>query len=394
MTSILDVQVSCFKCCKAPSEPRPVNMLTWLRSPKYYDEQLRLRELAASDPEQYRQEKIVKLPAVTPFAEFTYRKNDAFKGDDAETSYSGLYCLDIDQKDNPHIENFHQLKQEFCKIKNVAYCGLSLSGNGYFLLIPVAEPRRHLEYFEAFKKLFAAWDITIDRACKDNSRLRIYSHDPAAYYNHRAEKVVLPPPKPKPVYRPPVSRQQRATDPASTQHKIEQLIQKIAAHRIDITDGYQNWRTLGFALVDEFGEGGRDYFHQISYHNAKYDHAYTDKQYTDFLKHHQGHGGKRITIGSFFAICQDYGIAYERPDKSTAERRPRTEKPRSKWDNPPIEVIPIVQAEEDYPKSWDGSPGQPPTARLVVSPRRAEFATALNLSEEALQLYTLEPITP
>jgi hypothetical protein len=369
-------------------------MLVWLRSPKYYDEQLRLRSLAAVDVEQYREEKIVKLPAITPFAEFTYRKNDHFRNCDDNTSFSGLYCLDIDRKDNPHIENFHELKQEFCKIRNVAYCGLSLSGNGYFLLIPIAEPLRHLEYFEAFAKLFAKWGIKIDPQCKDNSRLRIYSHDPDAYYNHQAEPVRLPAPKPKPVYRPPVNRRPKSSDTTSTQHKVEQLIEQITRSNIDITDGYQNWRAIGFALADEFGESGREYFHQVSYHNGKYDHAFTDKQYTDFLKHNQGHGGSKVTIGTFFTTCKDYGIVYQRPEKVEPVRKSTSKKPVSKWDNPPIEVIPIAADEDmtDYPASWDAVPGQQPTVRTIPSPRRAEFAAALNLSEEALQLFTLEPI--
>lgn len=390
MKSVLDVQISCFRHCKAPKDARPVNMLVWLKSPKYYTEQLRLRALAATNPERYREEKIVKLPAITSLGEFTYRNGNS------EASLSGLYCLDVDKKDNLHIENFHELKGQFSKIKNVAYCGLSLSGNGYFLLIPMAEPTRHAEYFEAFETLFSRWGIKIDPQCKDNSRLRIYSHDPEGYYNHEAEPVRLPAPKQKIVYERPVRRRPRSSDPASTQHKIEHLIEKINAHSIDITNGYQNWRALGFALVSEFGEGGRDYFHQISYHNAKYDHAHADKQYTDFLKHNQGHGGKRVTIGTFFSICQDFGIAYERPEKKPTDRKPAPvkTKPVSKWDNPPFERIPIAAEEEmtDYPASWDNTAYQKPTVRLIPRPRRIEWANILNLSEDAIPLFTFESI--
>ena len=46
--------------------------------------------------------------------------------------------------------------------------------------------------------------------------------------------------------------------------EIEEIIQQIETKQIDIATAYSDWRDIGFALADGFGESGRDYFHRIS----------------------------------------------------------------------------------------------------------------------------------
>ena len=46
---------------------------------------------------------------------------------------------------------------------------------------------------------------------------------------------------------------------------IESYITAIEQQSIDITCGYANWRDLGFAFAEEYGEVGRNYFHRISF---------------------------------------------------------------------------------------------------------------------------------
>ena len=45
---------------------------------------------------------------------------------------------------------------------------------------------------------------------------------------------------------------------------IEVITQRIEAARVDITGDYATWRDIGFALSDQLGENGRDYYHRIS----------------------------------------------------------------------------------------------------------------------------------
>ena len=61
------------------------------------------------------------------------------------------------------------------------------------------------------------------------------------------------------------ARPDRASD------DIETITARIESSHTDITAGYDNWRDLGFALSEELGETGRDYFHRISRFNPDYD---------------------------------------------------------------------------------------------------------------------------
>ena len=63
-----------------------------------------------------------------------------------------------------------------------------------------------------------------------------------------------------------------------TYDKVNRVIGLIEESGVDITEGYDAWVKVGFALASEFKESGRDFFHRVSKVNAKYNHAETDKQ--------------------------------------------------------------------------------------------------------------------
>ncbi len=89
------------------------------------------------------------------------------------------------------------------------------------------------------------------------------------------------------------------------QDDIEIITQRIESSCTDITAGYENWRDLGFALSEELGEYGRDYFHRISRFNLDYNQAECDKQYDRCLRAH----GTGVTIKTFFQKAKEYGIS-------------------------------------------------------------------------------------
>ncbi len=98
----------------------------------------------------------------------------------------------------------------------------------------------------------------------------------------------------------------------SVQEDIEIIIQRIETAHTDITAGYSNWLDLGFALSEELGEAGRDYFHRISRFNPDYNHAETDKQFNNCLKS----GGSGVTIKTFFQKAKEAGISLSTGSKS------------------------------------------------------------------------------
>ncbi len=86
--------------------------------------------------------------------------------------------------------------------------------------------------------------------------------------------------------------------------EVHDLAKIIIERNIDITQGYQNWLNLGFALSDALGEAGREVYHNLSRMNAGYSPSECDKQYTACLR------GKKqgITIKTFFKMGKDAGI--------------------------------------------------------------------------------------
>ncbi|HZL11568.1 MAG TPA: DUF3987 domain-containing protein [Prolixibacteraceae bacterium] len=85
---------------------------------------------------------------------------------------------------------------------------------------------------------------------------------------------------------------------------IELIISRLEAQRIDITANYSDWRDIGFALADEFGENGRDYFHRISRFYPGYSISNADSQYNNCLKA-KGHG---ITMKTIFHLAKQSGV--------------------------------------------------------------------------------------
>ena len=89
---------------------------------------------------------------------------------------------------------------------------------------------------------------------------------------------------------------------------IDSYISAIQQNAIDITCGYANWRDLGFAFADEYGETGRDYFHSVSKYNSNYDSKECDEQYDKCLKA----TGSGITIATFYFLAKQAGITVDK----------------------------------------------------------------------------------
>ena len=296
--SILDVEVSCFANYETPNNPKPVNLFAWLKTDKY---QKQIEQLRAVENKAARDGIKKMLPAITPSGTFSYKSQACL------IKHSGFIQFDIDLKENKAIENYADLKNEIKKIVHVAYCGLSVSGRGYWGLIPIAFPDKHTEHFRFIEKMFSSYNLTLDTLPKNVAALRGCSFDPDGYFNHNAialqKYLVDDAPKKKLVPR----RDYKANSGTDTMQRVELCFNEINRLGKDITSSYGEWRNVGFALAGEFGEGGRQYFHDVSQYYHRYNSTETDRKYTSLLK---GNNGK-ITIGTFFHVCKSYGITID-----------------------------------------------------------------------------------
>ena len=194
--------------------------------------------------------------------------------------HSGLICVDIDGKDNPHIANFNTLIEDtLSQLEEVAYASRSVSGNGYFVIIPLKYPEAHKAHFEKLVRDFAALDIVIDRACGDVSRLRCQSFDLYQYINLSAKPYEGLYHEPKPV-RPTYTYNFSGID---AEDKVMQLCREIANRGIDLTGSYDDWMKIGAAL-SSLGESGRQWFHLCSAQNQKYNAAECDRKFNNLLR--------------------------------------------------------------------------------------------------------------
>ena len=212
--------------------------------------------------------------------------------------HSGLICVDIDRQDNLDIDNWGEVKQELSKLHQIAYVSLSVSGNGYFAIIPLKYPHCHKQQFEQLKRDFAKMGITIDPACGDVCRMRCLSYDPEPYINAEAVPYESYYVEPKPF----ISYQYSGD---AVLDKVSKCCDLIAQNKIDITGDYNSWFTIGCALAS-LGEQGRQFFHVCSAQNPAYKRGESDKKFDNLLR-----TSKRIGIGSFFEICKDYGVTFK-----------------------------------------------------------------------------------
>ena len=195
--SILNIEVSCFKNYWEEKNPRNVNLLTWLTSTKYKDEVEAIRSI--DDPEKRKKLK-QKLPAITPSGIFKHRIKEV-PLEEKLIRHTGLVQIDIDlTPKNKLISNWEDLKSELIKLPQIAYLGKSVSGLGYWGLIPIPpDPEGHKFYFDSLKEIFLKrWGIELDDKPKNVVSLRGYSFDAEAYFNHHAKTFLikkLPQPK-------------------------------------------------------------------------------------------------------------------------------------------------------------------------------------------------------
>ena len=178
--SPLNVNVSCFRGYRDADTTKPVNLMKWLTSDQYSDKVARIRSLTDKDE---RSQLKATLPAITASGLFRRRSNDAL------IKHSGLLCIDIDPDGNEHVGNYKQIKALLQTVPFIAYVGESVSGTGYFALVPippVTSDEEHKAYYEAIRQDFARAGLKIDDT-NDVARLRGYSYDPTAYFNHNAE---------------------------------------------------------------------------------------------------------------------------------------------------------------------------------------------------------------
>lgn len=301
MKQFLDSEVSYFKN-KLDTHPCETPTLRNLILGGRFKAQIeRLRDTA--DPDERRRLK-GDLPCFTPTGTFRTRNSAGL------IQPSGLIAVDLDAKDNKHVDQqlWQNLSQAFDPQRHpaVLYCGRSCSGTGWWLLVPVEDydPKRHKLYFAAITADLAEIGLTADRSGSDIARLRFVSYDPQPYLNENAQP-----------YRLPVSSTTREEvkggglveddSAAWAAFQVARYLYVIDNHEADITEGYENWRNIAFALLSIFApEHARELFHRLSCYHPKYSPDACERQF-DACLISQRRGGHGVGIGTLLRLLRE-----------------------------------------------------------------------------------------
>lgn len=208
--------------------------------------------------------------------------------------HSGFISMDIDKLGHEVNGTMQLLKQD-------PYCYsafTSISGTGVCALFKV-EPDKHLEAFIGIADyLLKKYQIIIDPSGKDTSRPRFVSYDPELFINENCLlfKKYLP-----------KEKKRKITSAIFVKTEFDEVINKMVAANVNCVEDYRDWLAISFGLADQFGEGGRWYFHKLSSCSSKYETSMCDRQYTHALKR-EGRGGSKITIATIYWFAKQAGI--------------------------------------------------------------------------------------
>ena len=163
--------------------------------------------------------------------------------------------------------------------------------------------------------------ISIDPACRDVTRLRFCSYDPAP--------IVRRPPSDTETYHGIMgfeskqarkarladearhaelvrrSAERAMTDREWSFKNMEVLCEQMEQLHVNLCESYEDWRSMGCSLASHFGDEGRGFFHRISSMSGKYNASDTDRFYNSFIRTVSGSvkdGKNPITISTAYKM--------------------------------------------------------------------------------------------
>lgn len=239
----------------------------------------------------------------------TKEERDEYKKTMPTVCYSGMFSNrsdigivehnEIIAMDLDSVENLNSVKSELKIDKYVLSVFMSAGGRGLRVLFKI-DSKKHKE---SFKGLCQYIHEKYGEICDRNSSVSkpyVVSFDPDLYLNPDYENI--------PVFKQYIKETVIKNIPAYIHNNddFEKIYIEILARHIDICENYDDWVKLGFGLSQEFGEGGRAYFHELSRVSDRYRYSECDKQYSYCLRHKSD--ADAISIKSFYWLAKANGI--------------------------------------------------------------------------------------
>ncbi|WP_304234099.1 DUF3987 domain-containing protein [Jiulongibacter sediminis] len=106
--------------------------------------------------------------------------------------------------------------------------------------------------------------------------------------------------------------------------EVEQLIAELVSKGIDLTSSYEDWRNIGFALSEAFGENGRELYQQVSSLYPDYNSTECNKQFNNCLKAK----GSGINLSTLFYLASIAGVTVKTPGLRSPFSKQTSSKPK------------------------------------------------------------------
>jgi len=271
---------------KSNGKTLPIDMfLHDIKEGKWQDVVLKIRTIKDHDQ---RQTEKKKIPYVTISGYFgKERKIDQL------TKHTGFIGMDIDNVAN-ELEGLRTLLSADPYVYSVF---ASVSGTGLCVIFKI-DHEKHKDAFEGIADyLIKNYQIIVDPSGKDVSRARFVSYDPDLFINDGA--IVF-----KKYLSKPKKRKIQST--IFVKNEFDHVVNEMVKANISCVEDYRDWLSIGFGLADQFGEGGRQYFHLLSSCSSKYEQSMCDRQFTHCLRHNGSTG--KITIATIYWFAKQAGI--------------------------------------------------------------------------------------
>jgi len=227
-------------------------------------------------------------PLVTISGSFSARKDDAIR------QHSNFIAIDID-----NLDDAAETKKRIGADPYLYSCFLSIGGNGLCLIIKM-DGTRHLDAFNGIAAyLYNEYQLIVDQSGKNVSRARFVSYDPFMLLNTKSATFKKYLPKKKEPKYPKVM---------VIKTDFDAMIKQMDEKGINLCEDYSDWVRICYALIQEFQEQGREYFHTLSSHSSKYNSIDCDSQFDACYKNHSETKSKKSTIGTIYFHAKQNGI--------------------------------------------------------------------------------------
>jgi hypothetical protein len=227
-------------------------------------------------------------PLVTISGSFSARKDDALR------KHSNFIAIDID-----NLEDAAETKKRISQDPFIYAAFLSIGGNGLCLIVKI-DGTRHLDAFNGIAAyLYNEYQLIVDQSGKNVSRARFVSYDPFMLLNMKSATFKKYLPKKK---------EQKHPKVMVIKTDFDAMIKQMDEKGINLCEDYSEWIRICYALVSEFQEQGREYFHTLSSHSSKYNSLDCDAQFDACLKNHSESKTKKSSIGTIYFHAKQNGI--------------------------------------------------------------------------------------